>query len=248
MLMQEIGAIQELWRYPVSSITGERLERAEVTGDGLVGDRLYALVETSSRIVAHPERDERWRKAVFLQSRTSNSGTVEINIPDYAWTPVTSPEISPRLSVFFGFGVEVKPYRRSGLRADDDVFADDRYDVSPLHMLTSASVSHLETLHPGGNADRRRFRPNVFVATAVELAGFVELDWVGSAITFGALTGTVIDPTKRCGFTIIAQDGLSHDPEILRTIMRHGRKNMGVYCRPAAPGVLHVGDPVRLVG
>lgn len=244
--MHQIGTVSELWRYPVSSITGEKLDRAEMTVDGIVGDRLYALVETTTRIVAHPERDERWRKAIFLQSRTTPAGMVEIHVPDAGWIPVASQNLPEVLTRFFGFDAEVRSYQRSGLASPGGLFADQRYDVSPLHMLTSASVSHLEALHPGGNADRRRFRPNVYVETAAEIAGFVELDWVGQAITFGSVSGKIIDPTKRCGFTIIAQEGLAHDPEILRNIMRHGRKNMGVYCRTAEAGMVGVGDPVRL--
>mgnify|MGYP000580439817 FL=1 len=90
------------------------------------------------------------------------------------------------------------------------LFADDRYDVSPLHMLSSASVAHLETLHPGGNADRRRFRPNIHVDTSGDVEGFAELGWINTAIRFGEPEGEVIAPTKRCGFTILAQEGLEY--------------------------------------
>src|SRR2546428_51963 len=31
--------VAELWRYPVKSLAGERLERAELTGNGIVGER-----------------------------------------------------------------------------------------------------------------------------------------------------------------------------------------------------------------
>ena len=32
--------VAELWRYPVKTLAGERLDRAELTADGVVGDRL----------------------------------------------------------------------------------------------------------------------------------------------------------------------------------------------------------------
>ena len=32
--------VQEVWRYPVKSMRGERLERARVEADGIAGDRL----------------------------------------------------------------------------------------------------------------------------------------------------------------------------------------------------------------
>ena len=48
--------IAELWRYPVKSMAGERLTRAEITLDGIAGDRA-ALVVRDGRIVTsrtHP--------------------------------------------------------------------------------------------------------------------------------------------------------------------------------------------------
>ncbi|MEV0135211.1 MOSC N-terminal beta barrel domain-containing protein [Dactylosporangium sp. NPDC050688] len=51
--------VVELWRYPMKSAGGERLDAAEVTADGLVGDRMpvgdfgwYAAVEQPGRIEA----------------------------------------------------------------------------------------------------------------------------------------------------------------------------------------------------
>ena len=40
----DVGRIAELWRYPVKSLKGEPLQRAEVLADGLDGDRTAALV------------------------------------------------------------------------------------------------------------------------------------------------------------------------------------------------------------
>ncbi len=37
--------IQELWRYPVKSLAGERIERAEVTEAGIVGDRMVLVAD-----------------------------------------------------------------------------------------------------------------------------------------------------------------------------------------------------------
>jgi uncharacterized protein YcbX len=36
--------IAELWRYPVKSLRGERLEEAELRPDGIAGDRLVQVV------------------------------------------------------------------------------------------------------------------------------------------------------------------------------------------------------------
>ena len=49
--------IQELWRYPVKSMAGERLESAEVTEAGIVGDRMVLVAGPGGRIITsrtHP--------------------------------------------------------------------------------------------------------------------------------------------------------------------------------------------------
>lgn len=43
-----IGKLLEIWRYPVSSLAGERLELARVDAGGLRGDRTHALFELQS--------------------------------------------------------------------------------------------------------------------------------------------------------------------------------------------------------
>ena len=43
--------IQELWRYPVKSMAGERIETAEVTEAGIAGDRKVLVVGPGDRII-----------------------------------------------------------------------------------------------------------------------------------------------------------------------------------------------------
>jgi uncharacterized protein YcbX len=47
--------VQQLWRYPVSSLGGERLSRLAITGGGVHGDREYVLVDVATGEVAAPE-------------------------------------------------------------------------------------------------------------------------------------------------------------------------------------------------
>lgn len=244
--MRQVGTIKELWRYPVSSVTGELLQEAPVSPAGMTGDRRYAMVDAQTGVVAHPERDKRWQRAVFVRSRTAENGAAELLVPDHDWLAVDDPGAGEVLSRFFEFDVAVRPYERTASAGHAAELAVDRYDVSPLHLLTSASVDHLKSIYLAGNPDPRRFRPNIFMTAGADVEGFAELGWIDAAIRLGDVEGTVIAPTKRCGFTIIAQDGLDNDPEILRNIMKFGNRNMGVYCAPSAAGILRVGDRVLL--
>lgn len=43
-----VGSVTALWRFPVKSMTGEQLEQAELTRQGFVGDRAYALIDANT--------------------------------------------------------------------------------------------------------------------------------------------------------------------------------------------------------
>jgi uncharacterized protein YcbX len=58
---------------------------------------------------------------------------------------------------------------------------------------------------------------------------------------------TVSAPCRRCGFTIIAQEGVDDDPDILRTLVRHNTRNIGVYCTVDRPGEVGLEAPLRFL-
>ena len=74
---------------------------------------------------------------------------------------------------------------------------------------------------------------------------FPETEWIGRKIAIGDLELTITDPCRRCGFTIIAQEGLNNDPNILRTLVKKNAHNLGVYCQVTRPGEVRVGDAMR---
>src|SRR5271170_2317142 len=55
-----LGAVEELWRYPVKSMLGERLSETEVKQRGLLGDRAYALRDTSDGKIATAKNPRKW--------------------------------------------------------------------------------------------------------------------------------------------------------------------------------------------
>ena len=42
------GTLAEIWRFPVKSMLGERVESAALTNNGIVGDRAYALIDSET--------------------------------------------------------------------------------------------------------------------------------------------------------------------------------------------------------
>jgi hypothetical protein len=51
MERRQIGVVQDLFRYPVKSMRGERLSAVDIGMHGIIGDRAYALRETNGRVV-----------------------------------------------------------------------------------------------------------------------------------------------------------------------------------------------------
>jgi uncharacterized protein YcbX len=120
------------------------------------------------------------------------------------------------------------------------------FDAFPLHLLTTASVATLQAKAPGARFDVRRFRPNVVIETAPDLAGLPEADWTGKTIVAGRARIRIAMPCVRCVMTTVAQGDLPKDPTVLRTIVRDADQNLGAYATVEAAGTLSVGDDVRL--
>jgi uncharacterized protein YcbX len=128
------------------------------------------------------------------------------------------------------------------------------FDLTTLHVLTTATLRRLAGLAPAADFDVRRYRPNVLVE--VEGAGFVENDWTGSTLEFGATAEAHVDlPTMRCVMTTLARDEMATDRASLKAIARHNRVEIagmgtwacaGVYASISAPGRISLGEPVGL--
>jgi len=76
--------------------------------------------------------------------------------------------------------------------------------------------------------------------------GFVEHGWLGRTIMIGMTKLQASEETKRCGMTLIAQPHLDENPDILRSVVRHNRRFLGIYCTVAQPGHISVGDDAIL--
>jgi uncharacterized protein YcbX len=89
MTHTNVGSIVSLWRYPVKFMMGEELNASEVTRGGLLGDRTYALVDTSDGKVASAKNPRKWPqlfdcRAAFADVPRADAKTpsVRISLPD----------------------------------------------------------------------------------------------------------------------------------------------------------------------
>lgn len=231
MMRGLIGTVAELWRYPVKSMEGVRLDAAAVTPRGLAGDRAWALVD---RATGRPLSAKRHAKLMLCRARFLDEpqdgrlAHAEITLPDGERARTCDSGTAARLSLYAGADC-VLVHAPGG-------FFDDR----PLHLLTDASLRAMRAQAPL-DFDRRRFRPNILIASSDE--GFPETRWLGRRLRIGELGLDVAKPTKRCVMTTHPQPALAQERAILTAVVKAGGA-LGVYGAVSASGVLRVGDLV----
>ena len=123
------------------------------------------------------------------------------------------------------------------------------FEIGAVFVLTSGSAAHLGRLQGAtGPADRRRFRPNLYVDTCPGPERFVEDEWAGRTLRVGdELVLTDFAPTLWCVTSTLAQEELPRDLSVLRTAAQAHGGCLGVYASVRSPGLVRVGDPVRLL-
>lgn len=118
--------------------------------------------------------------------------------------------------------------------------------VTPLHIVTTATLARLKSMNPNADWDRRRFRPNLLIEPDSAAGGFVEQGWVGKQIAVGGVHIECARPTPRCGAVTRAQADFAADKTILRTVVKEADQNVGVYGLISGSAEINVGDPVYL--
>src|SRR5712664_4302349 len=267
----ELGSVVSLWRYPVKSMMGEELNATEVTERGLLGDRAYALVDSSDAKVATAKNPGKWPRlfdfrATFIESARAAAKVppVRIELPDGTTVASDQGDLSQILSKALKREVTFRAAQRGAVNAEEywpdmegldhrDTVTDFTlpegtfFDIAMVHLLTTATLDHLRELYPQGRFEVRRFRPNIVVQLASGEKGFAENTWVGHTLAIGtAVRMKITVPCGRCVMTTLAQGDLPRDPGILRTAAQHNHVNVGVYAAVVRGGAIRRGDPVRM--
>jgi len=229
-----IGRVAALWRYPVSSLGGERLDRADLVPSGLAGDRTHGIFHAETGEVAYPGRHRQWAALPRAFSRLDAAGGVEVSADGEAWHDPASPHGTEALSRRFGFPAAIRRYAEDG--------AQPRYRRAPIHLLTTSALRTLQAAIPGSLLDERRFRPNLLIDTPEAMEGIPEYAWMGRRIRIGnaVLRGTI--PCARCLFTALEQDGLPEDRDVYRILLHSFGRDLGLYCEIEEAGEIRHGD------
>jgi uncharacterized protein YcbX len=248
-------------RYPVKSLQGERLDEVEIDGGGLVGDRAWGIVDGETGKVWSAKR----HGALLAGSASTTTDGPVITLPTGTVIAPDDPTRDGQLSAWLGADVTLRAAMtatdtvyEASLQLDPDTEVFDMpmnpgrfLDLSPVHLLTTASLRAGAVAHPDGNWITDRFRPSIVVDVDDDegAPAFVENDWVGRPLRVGEIELDVILPTVRCVMTTRVQPprGIERDLDIFKTLNRVNQQNLGVYANVTTPGTVRVGDPVSLV-
>jgi uncharacterized protein YcbX len=250
---------------------GEDLETAEVTDRGLIGDRAYALVDTSDGKVASAKQPRKWSQLLTFQASYAHSPRLgeplpqlQMTLPDGTTVSRDAPDCHARLSQ--ACGREVVLRAASPDTATVELYWPDVeglvlretvrefnlpeqtfFDLSPLHLLTTSTLDHLSDLYPQGQFAIQRFRPNIVIEPTTKTLDFIENTWVDRTLVIGeSIRLRITGGCYRCVMTTLPQADLPHDVGILRSIAQYNEAHAGVYATIQQGGLIRRGDPVRI--
>lgn len=209
--------ISELWRYPVKSMAGERLDSADLNLDGIPGDRGHYVIDSHGQILS-----ARTKPKLLLHHATIDpAGDVLID-----GLPWFSPQVAELVRV--AAGPDARLVAATG---------PERFDILPLLVATDGAIATL-------GHDGRRLRPNVIVG---DVDGLVERHWEGRSLSAGTAVIALADLRGRCIIPTWDPDTIAQDVDVLRKIRSEFDGTFALNAWAGRPGRVSVGDPVHLL-
>ena len=248
--------VSALYRYPVKSMQGERLETATVGPLGIVGDRQWGLVDLRSGLMLTARREPQLLFArAYLEASTTEAAAmaVRIELPDGA---VAADDEA--LSSWLGRPIELRRADAETEATFEIALTDDDDDVGatapwsqwqgPRGSFHDSRAAQVSLVAEGSmrSWDVRRFRPNV-VMTGRDGA---EDDLVGEHAQIGSATFDVRKRIDRCVMTTRPQPAsdlgpsVERDLSVLKTINAERSTHLAVGMLVAGTGAMTLGDLV----
>lgn len=210
--------VSEIWRYPVKSLKGERLNEAEITKLGIPGDRQIAVVRAiNGRFLTSRSKP----KLLGLQGSINADGVPAIN--GHRWDSAAALQLVRETA---GEAVTLQ-----------QVPAPQAFDVLPLLVATDGAARYL-------NIDHRRLRPNILLADVPDLE---ERKWPGRVIAIGDVRIYAEKLRDRCVMTTFHPDTQQQDPSVLQRILGELDGSTALDSSVITPGKISVGDAAAII-
>lgn len=208
--------VAEIWRYPVKSLKGERVQETEVTVNGIPGDREIVVLNERGRIITSRSRP----KLLGLHGQLGAGGMITIN-----GLPWDSPEALALVRDATGEPAQLV-----------QVPQPQAFDILPLLVATDGAARFL-------NIDHRRLRPNIFLADVPELE---ERQWPGRVLKIGEVRIEMVKLRERCVMTTYDPDTQVQDRSVLLRIVRELDGTTALDSSVGTPGMIHEGDAAEI--
>ncbi len=240
-MLIEIGHIEAIFRYPVKSMGGERLEVADLGWHGLEGDRRLAFRRMEDRS-GFPWLSATKLPDLLLFAPHRRDDGAQRDLPTHIRTP--DGEVMP----VFGEDLATEVGRRYGAPVQMMQLRHGIFDDASISVIALDTVREIARL-AGPSPDVRRFRPNI-VVRLLRSAPFQEDEWLGGVLSFGegddapAITVTMRD--VRCSMLNLDPDSASPAPEMMKAVVRANQNNAGIYGAVTRIGRLAVGQTILL--
>lgn len=234
---------------PVKGARHHEYERIELSSDGPVGDRLFAVVDANRRRVLRTVQ----APGLLRVDAHWNDGTLALTIDERL--SEAAPEPGEALVVdYWGRAVAVRtahgPWDDAVLRlfGPDAVLARSERAGgfvfgAPVSVITTGALRALER-RLGEPVAAERFRCTVVVDTEDD----PEDDWIGAELQLGAARIRVTGPLLRCAVIDFDPAGGTSRTELLHELAGYRRDahgiRFGVQGEVVEPGTLRLGDPV----
>lgn len=247
----EIGQVEAIFRYPVKSMAGERVEVANLGWHGIDGDRRLALRRTQERS-GFPWLSASKLPDLLLFTPVRHEDGAENNFPTGdVPTHVRTPE-GKEMEVF-GEELAAEIERRHGAPVQMMHLRAGVFDEASVSVIAADTIREIGGL-AGSDPDVRRFRPNI-VVRLLRPNPFEEDKWVGGVLLFGEpgpsgfINGPRVSVTmrdERCSMVNFDPDSGRSAPEVLKSIVRTNQNNAGIYGTVIRTGRLAIGQTIHL--
>jgi uncharacterized protein YcbX len=238
----EIGHVEAIFRYPVKSMGGERLQVAKLGWHGLDGDRRLAFRRIDDRggfpWLTAGKLPDLLLFAPLRDGSAQGDLPTHVRTPDGEEMPIFGEDLAREVGRRYGAPVQM-------MQLNHGIF--DEANISVIAFDTVREIGRLA----GRSPDVRRFRPNI-VVRLLRPVPFQEDEWLGGVLSFGegddapAITVTMRD--IRCSMVNLDPDSASPAPEVLKAVVRANQNNAGIYGAVARIGRLAVGQTIVLHG
>lgn len=229
--------VAEIWRYPVKSVGGERLAEAEVTPDGIRGDRAWGILDVTTGLVLTARREP----ALLFLSAVHRAD----DRPTIACDDGTELDDDDALSRWIGRPVELRSAADGPGTFENPMTVDDATGAERDWFQWQSAG---RTFHDGrstvsfvsranlGDWDPRRFRANLVLDDGDGEDALTGEIGVGTAVL------TVRKPIERCVMVTRAQPGLPKDLTVLKQVVAERANRLAVGATVATAGVITEGD------